>query len=132
MPRGEPLRGHTGSVESVAFGELDGEPIVVSGGEDAVVRMWDAQTGMLRGEPLRGHTRPVESVVFGQLDGEPVVVSGSVDGTVRVWDARRGDRRFTLILGSRVADVQVGENGSIVVALPRGFACIDLSTPKSV
>ena len=29
-PRGQPLKGHTGSVNAVALGEVDGEPVVVS------------------------------------------------------------------------------------------------------
>jgi WD40 repeat protein len=44
MPRfwvGEPFTGHTGTVLSVAVGELDGRPVVVSGATDTTVQVWD-------------------------------------------------------------------------------------------
>ena len=61
--------------------------MVVSGGGDGTVRVWDAATGDLVGEPFTGHDDWVRSVAIGRLDGCTVVVSGSDDGTVRVWDA---------------------------------------------
>ena len=81
---------HPDGVYSVAFGEIDGQPTIVSGGYDGIVRLWDASSGTLRGGPLTGHHRAVRSVAFGEIDGQPVVVSGGEDGTVRLWDARSG------------------------------------------
>ena len=40
-PVGHPFTGHTGPVIAVAVGELDGRPVVVSGSDDATVRVWD-------------------------------------------------------------------------------------------
>ena len=50
--RGETLRGHSGGVEAVAVGEVDGTPVAVTGGDDGTVRMWDLRTAS-RGEALR-------------------------------------------------------------------------------
>ena len=56
-----------GQVYAVAFGTIDGAPVVVSGGADATVRLWDARTGAPRGEPLLGHERGVNAVAFGAI-----------------------------------------------------------------
>ncbi|KAF8601697.1 WD40 repeat-like protein, partial [Ceratobasidium sp. AG-I] len=80
---GEPLQGHTGSVNSVGYSR-DGTRIV-SGSGDKTIRIWDAHTGQMVGEPLQGHTGSVNSVGFSH-DGIHIV-SGSEDNTIRIWDA---------------------------------------------
>ncbi|KAF7326778.1 WD40 repeat-like protein [Mycena venus] len=82
---GEPLEGHTRSVNSVAFSP-DGNHIV-SGSDDQTVRIWDAHIGAAVGEPLEGHTGWVKSVAFSP-DGNHIV-SGSYK-TVQIWDAHTG------------------------------------------
>ncbi|KIJ94468.1 hypothetical protein K443DRAFT_12101 [Laccaria amethystina LaAM-08-1] len=82
---GEPLRGHTDFVNSVAF-SLDGTRIV-SGSQDRTVRIWNAETSSPVGEPLRGHDRWVMFVAFSPNGRH--IVSGS-DGTIRMGDAETG------------------------------------------
>ena len=74
------LRGHTGSVRSVAWSP-DGSQLV-SGSFDGSVRIWDAGTGNLL-RTLWGHRRGVWSVAWSP-DGSQLA-SGSYDKTVRVW-----------------------------------------------
>jgi WD40 repeat protein len=42
---GSPLKGHTAIATAVAVGSDRGRPVVVSGGEDRVVRIWDVARG---------------------------------------------------------------------------------------
>lgn len=73
-------------IVAVAFSP-DGARIV-SGGDDKMLRVWDASTGQPMGAPMQGHTRTVTSVAFSP-DGTHIV-SGSNDETVRLWDAKSG------------------------------------------
>ena len=73
------LNGHTGTVRSVATAQLDGRPVIISGGDDRTVRVWDLATGTPVGDPFTGHTDSVIAVATAQLDGRPVVVSGGAD-----------------------------------------------------
>ncbi len=46
------LTGHNGSVRAVVSVLIDGEPVIISGGADGSVRLWDARTGTQRGDTL--------------------------------------------------------------------------------
>ncbi|QRW06799.1 Vegetative incompatibility protein HET-E-1 [Ceratobasidium sp. AG-Ba] len=83
---GQPLQGHTNSVNSVAYSH--DSAYIVSGSADNTVRIWDARTGHQVGQPLQGHTSYVYSVAYSH--DSAYIVSGSADNTVRIWDARTG------------------------------------------
>ena len=106
-----------------AVGALpDGTPVIVSGGDDRMVRVWRLADGAPVREPLRGHTSAVAAVAVGALpDGTPVIVSGGGDGdnTVRVWRLADGAPVREPLRGhtSAVAAVAVG-------ALPDGTPVI--------
>ena len=84
---GEPFRGHTEAVYSVAFSS-DGKRIV-SGSTDKTVRAWDAETGAAIGVPLLGHTNLIKCVAFSP-DGKRIA-SCSTDTTIRVWNSQKGE-----------------------------------------
>lgn len=84
------LRGHEGVVSTVAY-HPDGD-VVLSGGEDGALIVWDAATGaeMRR---LDGHEAGVTSVVL-NADGSRVL-STAQNGTATVWDVESGDTLAT-------------------------------------
>lgn len=66
------------------------DKIIVSGGTDKVLYMWDANTRKLIREPLVGHTDTIMCVTYSP-DGSKILSSGgSRDGTIRIWDAKTG------------------------------------------
>jgi hypothetical protein len=105
------LIGHHGTVWSVAVGQIDDQPVIVSGSLDGTVRVWDARSDRPQREPLIGHHGIVWSVAVGQIDGQPVIISGGEDRTVRVWDARSGRPRGQPLTGhtGSVKAVAIGQ-----------------------
>jgi WD40 repeat protein len=83
----EPFKGHTDSVQSVAFSP-DGTHIV-SGSDDKTIRIWDMKTGEEVVEPFKGHTGSVRSVAFSP-DGTRIV-AGSHDRAIQILDVMAGE-----------------------------------------
>jgi WD40 repeat protein len=80
------LLGHDGGVKAVVTAVLNRRPLIISGGFDATVRIWDLVSGIPISGPFIGHSGPVNAVAITELDGRLIVVSGSDDWTIRVWD----------------------------------------------
>ncbi|EPQ56130.1 WD40 repeat-like protein [Gloeophyllum trabeum ATCC 11539] len=74
-------------VLSASEGWGQANALVVSGGCDKVVRVWDAKTGYCI-YVLHGHTSTIRCIKV--LHHRPIAVSGSRDCTLRVWDVQRG------------------------------------------
>ena len=76
----------SGKVYSVAYSPNGN--LLAAGGEDKLIRIWDANTGGLR-LSLGGHSAPVRSVAFSP-DGKSLA-SASLDGTVRILNVGSGN-----------------------------------------
>ncbi|KAI2639486.1 WD40 repeat-like protein [Hypomontagnella submonticulosa] len=87
------------------------EDILVSGGCDRDVRVWDMTTGRCL-YTLRGHTSTVRCL---KMSDANTAISGSRDTTLRVWDIRQGVCRNVLV--GHQASVRCLEiKGDIVVS----------------
>ena len=84
------LRGHDGSVESLAFSP-DGSTLA-SGAYDSTIKLWNiAGTNIAT---LRGHDGNVKSLAFSP-DGS-TLASGAWDNTIKLWDIATGTNIATL------------------------------------
>lgn len=87
------LSAHVGSTLTVELFDRDSEHLLATGGEDALVTIWDIDSGH-RLLTLSGHSAAVTSLAASQ-DGARLA-SGSRDHTVRIWDSRSGALLATL------------------------------------
>ncbi|KAF8605753.1 WD40 repeat-like protein, partial [Ceratobasidium sp. AG-I] len=92
--------GHENPVRSIAF-TLDGR-YIVSGSDDATVRIWDTETGTAVAEPLKGHLYGVNSIALSS-DGR-LIATGSEDTTVRIWDMESLHTNDQLVVSSLYID----------------------------
>ncbi|KAF9935923.1 hypothetical protein BGZ67_002868 [Mortierella alpina] len=93
------IAGHSGqrSPAYEAGSSSDGEtvrnmlPIVISGGLDNTLKVWNAESGECL-NTLFGHEDGVWSLAFDKLR----IVSGGLDKTVKVWDTESGECLYSL------------------------------------
>jgi len=80
----------------LATGVRDGAPVVITGGADNVLRIWNPATGEQVGPPLAGHTTRIAALATVRLGARDVVISatsaaGDTDrAEVRFWDLATG------------------------------------------
>ncbi|MQY39306.1 hypothetical protein SRB17_73280 [Streptomyces sp. RB17] len=109
---------HRGSVWVCKFrphGDTPGQgpgALLVTGGNDGVVRLWDPATGQGR-RILRGHGRRVGTLSF-SADGSMLAAGGN-DGVVRVWRCDSG-RRLRELAGQsdRLVSAAFGPAGPLL------------------
>jgi len=86
---------HWGGVTSLVVGQDDKGSWVASGGDDHVVRIWEAGSG----KELRRFTRhggTIRALAMQPGGKSSVLASAASDGTVAVWDVRSGTEILTL------------------------------------
>jgi hypothetical protein len=108
---GSGMSAQQASVCGTARGWGQEDAVVVTGGCDRDLRVWNVRTGECR-FVLHGHTSTIRCLKV--LDGRPIAVSGSRDATMRVWDIETG----------RLVHLLVGHHHSV--------RCIEVSGNKVV
>jgi WD40 repeat protein len=86
----QPAVGHTDSVSSLAFAEIDGKPLGLTGDRGGTARLWDLRRCAEIGHILDGHSEEVRFGAIGKLNGRLLAVTAGTDATIRLWDPMRG------------------------------------------
>ena len=102
--------GHSARINCVKFAG-EGDSIVVSGGFDTSVRLWDTKSGSFK--PIQVFAEARDAVTSLVVKGHEVV-SGSVDGRVRSYDIRMG-RCTTDVIGASVTSLSITNDGRAVL-----------------
>jgi WD40 repeat protein len=96
------LVGHTESVKGLAFGLLDGRPVLGSCALDGTARTWDVQSGEVLAHWATGDDWPA-AIVDATTAGTQRWATAGGDGAVRVFDAATGEPVSTLTAGTSSA-----------------------------
>ncbi|MFI6324623.1 hypothetical protein ACIBG8_44355 [Nonomuraea sp. NPDC050556] len=117
---GSAMYGHSSRTVAPAVGMVNGKPVIVTGGSDDLLRIWDLATHKLIGAPIPAGQDGVNHIELHRWDGKDIsVVSG---GTLRTWDL--GARRpLTPPMQTGTLDTNllaVGSLGGAHVALTEG------------
>ena len=79
---------HGGPVTDLVIGRTTpGWEMLLSAGEDAVVRVEQLDDAMFVPSPHTGHRAPVTAVALGDVGGTPFALSGDTDGVIQIWEA---------------------------------------------
>jgi WD40 repeat protein/uncharacterized caspase-like protein len=91
--------------------------LIVSSGEDRVIKIWQPLTGELV-RTLEGHATPGHVVAVAFAPDGKLVVSGGEDRTVRIWDNGSGSLKHTFKAGAggKQFAVAFSNDGSLVAA----------------
>lgn len=81
-------KAHEKPIRSLAYVQLGSQLAIVSGGDDGVLKRWDALSQKLIGGELADGATPVLSIAISP-DGK-TLAAGSDDGKVRLWNAGTG------------------------------------------
>ena len=115
------LEGHTKTVFCLKLTK----DLIVSGGEDASIKIWSTRSGDCL-QTLVGHQA---AVVCLQLDeSQQQLISGSADHTVKVWDMHLGRSLYTLKHhSSPIWNIHVSPTQLITSAMDRSLLIHDFT-----
>lgn len=85
---GKAFKGHSRAVQTLSAVKVGGRLMLVSGGQDGLVRIWDAARHKLVAK-LKGHDQEVYGVACVTVGGKAMAVSVGRDNSVRLWDLKK-------------------------------------------
>ncbi|KAH7318689.1 WD40-repeat-containing domain protein [Stachybotrys elegans] len=100
------VHGHSSRINCVSYAG-DGESLVISGGFDTTVRIWDVKSNSVK--PIQVFSEARDAVTSLVVRG-PEVVCGSVDGRIRSYDVRMG-KCTTDVLAASVTSLSLTRDG---------------------
>ncbi|KAH6686271.1 WD repeat domain-containing protein [Plectosphaerella plurivora] len=110
---GGTAHGHTSRINAVRFAG-EGASVVVSGGFDTTVRLWDTKSGGAGGaKPIQVLDEAKDAISAVVVRG-PEIVVGSVDGHVRSYDLRTGKCTVDVI-GTSVTSLDLTQDGKAML-----------------
>jgi len=98
---------HTEWVSTVRFSPNTEQPLVISGGWDKVVKVWNFRELKIK-DNLYGHTGYVNTVTVSP-DGS-LCASGGKDGVAMLWDLNEGKHLYSLPAGSIINAMEFSPN----------------------
>jgi guanine nucleotide-binding protein subunit beta-2-like 1 protein len=121
---------HSGWVNSVRFSPTVQTPIIVSGGDDNLVKVWSL-TEFRCLETLKGHTGTVNSVAVSP-DGS-LCASGGKDGKAKLWDLSRSEHLYELECNEPINQIAFSPNRYwLCAATASGVRVWDLEDKKPI
>ncbi|XVF35631.1 hypothetical protein REPUB_Repub18cG0162800 [Reevesia pubescens] len=75
---------HVGGVNDLAFSTPNKQLVVITGGDDKIIKVWDVITGVQM-HNLEGHEAPIYSLCPHSKEDIHFIFSTSVDGKIKAW-----------------------------------------------
>jgi WD40 repeat protein len=126
----ETSHGHVGATTAVATTVVDADDVVVSGGEDGTVRVWNVGDRSQRAI-CAGHTGWVDAIAVSTRNA--LIASAGEDSSIRLWDVASGEPRGVLSgHATRIRSLAVDHEGDRLVSGGEdGAVCLwDLATQR--
>lgn len=109
------LPGHGHGVGDVVFGGVDSTSVIVSGGDDCRVRIWDVRAACALVQDVAAAKDAITGVV--DTEAKAVVVVSSTDGTLATLDVRMGRLRTDDLASGPVASVALTADHELALAV---------------
>lgn len=119
-------------VETINIGEIGNQQVIVAGGEDSKLCLWNLIDGQMIGTPfevnakfdkqstVQSAMRTINAVVISKINNQPVIIVGGDDRVLRLLHPN-GRLLSEIELDARIHDLSEGSNGEIAIASSMGL-----------